>query len=204
MTAETGVSDLIVAMTGASGAAYGRRLLARLVDLTPLHLHLAVSGAALRVLHEEEGLDLAGKPPAEIVRALVGPDPTRATWHPVEDIGAPIASGSFSTRGMVVVPCSMGTLSAIAHGGSRNLIERAADVCLKERRRLILVPRECPLSLVHLENMTAATRAGAIVMPAAPGFYHRPRTVEDLLDFIVGRIFQHLDLPHTLIRRVGP
>ena len=190
--------NLIVAMTGASGAAYGRRLLARLAGYEALHLHLVVSAAALRVLQEEEGLRLSTSRPQE---ALAGAAAGRAVWHPVEDIGASIASGSFRTIGMVVVPCSMGTLSSIAHGASRNLVERAADVCLKERRKLILVPRETPLSLVHLENMTAAVRAGAVVMPASPGFYHRPRSVEDLLDFLVGRILDHLDLPHDLVQR---
>lgn len=194
---------VIVAMTGASGASYGRRLVARLAADASLHLHLVVSAAALRVLAEEDGLELDAGRPREALAALAGPAAGRATWHPVEDIGASIASGSFRTLGMAVVPCSMGTLSAIAHGASRNLVERAADVCLKERRRLILVTRETPLSLVHLENMTAATRAGAVVLPASPGFYHRPRTIEDLLDFVVGRVLDHLDLPHDLVRRPG-
>lgn len=196
------MANLIVAMTGASGAAYGRRLLSRIVSHTSLHLHLVISPAALRVLAEEEELVLDPARPAEVVRALVGADASRATWHPADDIGASIASGSFRTLGMVVAPCSMGTLSSIAHGSSRNLVERAADVCLKERRKLILIPRETPLSLVHIENMATATRAGAVIMPAAPGFYHRPKSVDDLLDFMVGRVFNHLDIPHDLARRV--
>jgi flavin prenyltransferase len=119
------------------------------------------------------------------------------------DRGAAPASGSALNAGMVVCPCSMGTLSAIAAGSSRSLVERAADVALKERRPLILVPRETPLSAIHLENMLRVTRAGAVVMPAAPGFYHRPRGIDDLVDFMVARIMDHLGVPHALVPRWG-
>ena len=118
--------------------------------------------------------------------------------HGFGDVGAPIASGSFPVRGMAIVPCSMGTLGRLATGASSNLIERAADVTLKERRRLVLVARETPLSLIHLRNMTAATEAGAVVLPAAPGFYHRPTRVEDLVDFVVARALDHLGVAHRM------
>jgi 4-hydroxy-3-polyprenylbenzoate decarboxylase len=119
------------------------------------------------------------------------------------DRGAAPASGSARSSGMVICPCSMGTLSAIAHGSSRSLVERAADVALKERRRLILVPRETPLSAVHLENMLRVTHAGAIVLPAAPGFYHRPTKIDHLVDFVVARVLDQLDVEHNLVARWG-
>src|SRR5207248_2576379 len=127
----------------------------------------------------------------------------RIRYHHHADFSAGIASGSFPTAGMVVAPCSMGTLASIAHGISMNLITRAADVHLKERRKLILVPRETPLSLVHIENMLAATRAGAVVLPAMPGWYHRPRSLDDLIDFVVARICDQLGVEPGRARRWG-
>jgi 4-hydroxy-3-polyprenylbenzoate decarboxylase len=123
------------------------------------------------------------------------------TVYDDNDRGAAPASGSARSSGMVICPCSMGTISAIAHGTSRSLVERAADVTLKERRRLIVVPRETPQSLIHLENLTQVTRAGATVIPAAPGFYHRPTSIAELVDFIVARVLDHLDVDHALGRR---
>jgi 4-hydroxy-3-polyprenylbenzoate decarboxylase len=158
-------------------------------------VRLIVSTYGVRLLAEETE-----------VRGLDGLRAATGDWSRVElydslDRGATPASGSAPSRGMVVCPCSMGTLASIAAGTSRNLVERAADVALKERRPLILVPRETPLSLIHLENMTRLTRAGATILPAAPGFYNRPRSIDDLVEFVVARILDHLDVPHELGRR---
>lgn len=181
-------------ITGASGAPYAVRLLRALNDSgTPVRL--MVSSYGLRLLQEESGIHGLDE-----LRASTG-DWSRVELYQSGDRGATPASGSARSRGMVVCPCSMGTLASIAAGSSRSLVERAADVALKERRPLILVPRETPLSLIHLENMVRLTRAGATIMPAAPGFYHAPRTVDDLVDFVVARILDHLDVPHDLGRR---
>ena len=152
------------------------------------------------MLREELGLevDLDAFDPA-----FAGHPPGRLVYHHHQDFSPGIASGSFPTGGMVVIPCSMSTLGSIAAGITTNLITRAADVHLKERRKLILVPRETPLSLIHLENMVRVTRAGAVVLPAMPGWYHRPRRLEDLVDFIVARICDQLGIPNALIPRWG-
>lgn len=173
---------LVLAVTGASGAPYAVRLL-EVLARGRLPVWLIVSGHGWRLLQQETGI---GGPDA--LRAATGGDWSRVTLMPDDDRGAAPASGSRLTAGMVVCPCSMGTVSAIAHGSSRSLIERAADVTLKEGRRLILVPRETPFSLVHLRNLTAAAEAGATILPAAPGFYHRPEQIAQLVDFIVQRI----------------
>ena len=179
---------IVLAITGASGAPYAVRLLEVLAGAR-VPVELIVSSHGWRLLQTESGIaDEAA------LRAATGGDWSSITLHPDGDRGAKPASGSHRTAGMVVCPCSMGTVSAIAQGSSRSLVERAADVTLKERRRLILVPRETPLSLVHLRNLTAVTEAGAVVIPAAPGFYHRPATIEQLVDFIVQRILDQLDL----------
>jgi flavin prenyltransferase len=181
-------------ITGASGAPYAVRLLRALCE-TGTPTRLIVSGYGWRLLAEESGID-----GLEALRAATG-DWSRVELYDALDRGATPASGSAPSRGMVVCPCSMGTLASIAAGTSRNLVERAADVALKERRPLVLVPRETPLSLVHLENMVRLTRAGATLLPAAPGFYHRPRTVDDLGDFVVARILDHLGVEHGIGRR---
>jgi 4-hydroxy-3-polyprenylbenzoate decarboxylase len=184
-------------MTGASGAPYAVRLL-EVLAIERLPVWLIVSGHGMRLLKEECRLaDMAA-----LARATGG-DWTSVREFQDADRGALPASGSQKTAGMVICPCSMGTVSAIAQGSSRSLIERAADVTLKERRKLILVPRETPLSLVHLQNLTRVTEAGAIVLPAAPGFYHRPTRVEELVDFIVQRILDHLDLDIEIAQRWG-
>jgi len=179
------------AITGASGAVYGVRLLRALNDLR-VPVRLIVSSTAWRLLAEE--LDITGE---EELRNATG-DWSRVIHHTDRDRGATPASGSAPSRGMVICPCSMGTMSAVAHGSSRSLIERAADVVLKERRRLVLVPRETPYSVVHLENMLAATRAGAVVLPASPGFYHRPESIDELVEFVVGRVLAHFGLESDL------
>jgi 4-hydroxy-3-polyprenylbenzoate decarboxylase len=190
---------IVLAITGASGAAYAVRLLEQLVAAERRVL-LVVSSHGLRLLRTETDVDSVGA-----LRDRVG---ARAfdryvSPHDDNDRGAAPASGSALTAGMVVCPCSMGTLSAISTGASRSLVERAADVTLKERRPLVLVTRETPLSEIHLENMLRVTRAGAVVMPAAPGFYHRPQSIGELVDFIVARVLDHLHVEHALGHRWG-
>lgn len=190
---------VVFAITGASGAPYAVRLLQALAQLQ-VPTWLIVSSHGWRLLRTESDIaDLAS------LRQHVGADAFDAcvTVFDDNDRGAAPASGSARTSGMVVCPCSMGTVSAIAHGTSRSLVERAADVSLKERRRLILVPRETPLSLIHLENLTAVTRAGATIIPAAPGFYHQPAGIADLVDFLVARVLDHLDVEHAVGKRWG-
>jgi 4-hydroxy-3-polyprenylbenzoate decarboxylase len=179
---------VVLAITGASGAPYAVRLL-EVLARNRVPVWLIVSSHGWRLLKEETGV---GDEAA--LRQATGGDWGTITVFTDDDRGGRPASGSARTAGMVICPCSMGTVSAVAHGSSRSLVERAADVTLKERRKLILVPRETPFSLVHLRNLTAATEAGATVIPAAPGFYHRPAAVSDLVDFIVQRILDHLDL----------
>jgi 4-hydroxy-3-polyprenylbenzoate decarboxylase len=190
---------VIMAVTGASGAPYAIRLLEQLVA-KKANVSLIVSAHGFRLLETETSVRSL-----EDLRVHVG---ARGFDRQVRvfddgDRGAEPASGSALSRGMVICPCSMGTLSAIAHGSSRSLVERAADVVLKERRKLVLVPRETPLSAVHLDNMLRVTHAGAVVLPAAPGFYHRPTTIDQLVDFVVARILDHLDVPHQLVKRWG-
>jgi flavin prenyltransferase len=191
--------DLIVAMTGASGAPYAVRLL-QVLSRFERPVHLTVSSSAVQVLREELGLEISLD---SFNPSFAGIAPGRLVYHHFQDFNAPIASGSFPTAGMIIVPCSMSTLAAIAAGTTSNLITRAADVHLKERRKLILVPRETPLSLIHLENMVKVTRAGAIVLPAMPGWYHRPRQIRDLIDFIVARICDQVGIPNALVPRWG-
>ncbi|MEI6813314.1 MAG: flavin prenyltransferase UbiX [bacterium] len=190
---------IVMALTGASGAPYGIRLLEQLV-LAERPVRLIVSGHGFRLLRTESDVqDVAG------LRAHIGEAAfdRYVTVYDDADRGAAPASGSSKTAGMVICPCSMGTLASIAAGTSRSLVERAADVTLKERRPLILVPRETPLSAIHLENMLRLTRAGAVVMPAAPGFYNRPTSIAQLVDFMVARVLDHLDVPQTLAPRWG-
>ncbi|HEU4762563.1 MAG TPA: flavin prenyltransferase UbiX [Gemmatimonadales bacterium] len=179
---------VVLAITGASGAPYAVRLL-EVLAREHVPVWLLVSSHGMRLLRDECGIGSI-----ENLQAASGGDWSTVTTFPDGDRGALPASGSQRTAGMVVCPCSMGTVSAIAHGSSRSLIERAADVTLKERRRLIVVPRETPFSLVHLRNLTLLAEAGATIIPAAPGFYHRPGQVSDLVDFIVQRVLDHLDL----------
>lgn len=188
-------SPVIVAITGASGAPYGVRLLEALA-MHHVPTWLMISSHGWRLLTEECGIKDDGG-----LKKATGGDWASVRVFDDKDRGAEPASGSVRTAGMVICPCSMGTVAAIAHGTSRSLIERAADVVLKERRTLILVPRETPLSLVHLRNLTLAAEAGALVLPAAPAFYHKPQKVRDLLDFVVQRVLDHLGLEIELVAR---
>jgi len=192
-----GVPPLVVGITGASGAPYAIRLLQALTA-AQRSVSLIVSKFGMRLLETEAGISSL-----DTLRLAVGKDAwdSCVTNYANDDRGAAPASGSALTSGMIVCPCSMGTLSAISVGASRSLIERAADVTLKERRKLILVPRETPLSAIHLANMLRLTRAGAVVMPASPGFYHRPQQVSDLVDFVVARMLDHLEVEQKLVKR---
>jgi len=180
---------LIVAITGASGASYGVRLLQVLSSMPEIETHLVVSEAGLLNLQQE--LDMSLKQ----LEALA------EVTHHIDNVGATIASGSFQSDGMVVAPCSMRTLAAVAHGLSDNLIARAADVMLKERRRLILMVRETPFNLAHLRNMTSVTEMGGIIYPPLPCFYHKPQTINDIIDQTVSRVIDLLGLPHMLAPR---
>jgi 4-hydroxy-3-polyprenylbenzoate decarboxylase len=186
---------LVLAITGASGAPYAVRLLETLATHR-VPTWLLVSTHGWRLLAEECGI----KDEATLRTATGGARDCVRVFNDT-DRGAEPASGSVKTLGMVVCPCSMGTMAAIAHGTSRSLIERAADVTLKEKRKLVLVPRESPLSLVHLRNMTLAAEAGAVVLPAAPGFYHTPKQISELVDFIVQRIVDQIGLDIQLTKR---
>lgn len=193
-----------VALTGASGAQYGLRLIDSLVEADH-QVWVMISKAAHLVIATETEDELPANP-ARLTEALSqrsGAAPGQLRCFGREDWMAPVASGSGAPSAMVVCPCSTGTLSAVATGASNNLIERAADVALKERRKLILVPREAPFSAIHLEHMLALTRMGAVILPAAPGFYHRPASVDDLIDFIVARILNQLGIAHRLMPRWG-
>jgi flavin prenyltransferase len=220
---------VVLAMTGASGSAYAVRL-AQVLLGAGVHLHLVISSAARQVLDRELQLQapasasrdrgqlqlqwlqflqtaLKTKPASEWgfrdIRALQQGSAAQLHIHETQDYSAGIASGSFRTRGMIICPCSIGTLSSLASGASSNLIQRAAEVHMKERRPLIVVPRETPLGLIALENMVRLTHAGATILPSMPGFYHQPGSIGDLVDFIVARICDHLQIDHTLMKRWG-
>jgi 4-hydroxy-3-polyprenylbenzoate decarboxylase len=210
---------LVLAITGASGAAYAVRLLQQL-GRAGVRVHVIISPSGATVLKEELGLDVErASDPVESMLRFAWPglesrwgapnDEDRIRYrslmhvHHYRDFMCPVASGSFLTRGMVVCPCSGSTLSGIVHAASNNLIQRAADVHLKEHRKLILVPRETPLSVFQLENMHRAAQAGAIVLPAMPGWYHGVHTLVDLVDFVVARILDHLGIEHSLMQRWG-
>lgn len=180
---------LVVAISGASGAVYGVRLLQALRDSVGIETHLVVSDAGWHNLQHELAMERSA---IETLAAQV---------HDVRDIGATLASGSFQCAGMVVAPCSMRTLAAVAHGLADNLITRAADVMLKERRHLVLMVRESPLSLIHLRNMVSVTEAGGIICPPLPAFYLRPQSVDDIVDQGVARVLDLLDIPHALTSR---
>ncbi len=194
---------IVLAITGASGVVYGQRLLELLIEHS-IPVQLSISESGQKVLHHELGIEL-NLNQFDLQQLLPGRRIENAdvSYHHYKDFMTPIASGSFRTTAMVVCPCSGSTLSGIATAASGNLIQRAADVHLKEKRPLILVPRETPLSLLQIQNMESVARAGATVLPAAPGFYHGCGSVENLIDFVVARILDHLHIDHELIRRWG-
>ena len=199
-----GPERVTLAMTGASGAQYGLRLLDCLVR-EEREVHFLISKAAQLVLATETDVTLPPKPQAmqQFLSEYTGASAGQIRVYDKEDWMAPAASGSGAPTAMVVVPCSTGTLSAIATGACNNLIERAADVAIKERRQLILVPREAPYHEVHLANMLLLTRMGATIIPASPGFYNRPQTVNEMVDFVVARILDHLGVDQALMPRWG-
>jgi len=192
----------IVAITGASGSTYGLHLISTLMKF-PVELFVMMSGSGRQVAVHET--DYTSGPIAEYLEHTGVSFHEQASLNEIDssDFFAPIASGSFQHQGMVIAPCSMSTLAAISSGITDNLIHRAADVCLKEKRPLILLPRETPLSLIHLKNMTRAARAGATIMPPSPGFYARPQTIDDLVNSIVSRVLDHLNLENDLASRWG-
>lgn len=180
---------IAVGVTGASGAIYGYTLIKTLHDLG-MEVHAVYTDMGIKVLEYECGYNL------EHIRKY-------AAVYDNADLFAPLASGSFRMNGMVIVPCSMHTLGALANASGRDLLTRAADVTLKEGRKLVVVPRETPVTSIHLENMLKLAQAGAVVMPAAPGFYHKPETIEDIVDFMAGKILDILDIEHNLFKRWG-
>jgi 4-hydroxy-3-polyprenylbenzoate decarboxylase len=186
------MKPILVAITGATGAIYGLRLLEVLAEKgVETHLLISPWGEKTIALETEVSLEEIRK------RAR--------KWYAVDNLSAPVSSGSFPLEGMVIIPCSMRTLAGIVHGVSENLILRAADVMLKERRKLILVPRESPLSLIHLRNLTAAAEAGAMILPPMPAFYHRPKSLQDLVDHLVGKVLDLLGVENNLFPRwMGP
>lgn len=190
----------VVGITGASGAVYGVRLCEALLE-REIAVHLVITDAGWRVLHEELGWEASHRQrtlDSKFERFALQP-----RYYPIGDIGASIASGSFRTAGMVILPCSMGTLSGIAHGASGNLLERAADVMLKEGRKLILAPRETPLHAIHLENMLKLARMGVSIVPAMPAFYHKPLSMDELVDFMVGKVMDNMGIDNELFQRWG-
>jgi 4-hydroxy-3-polyprenylbenzoate decarboxylase len=189
--------NVVVAITGASGMAYARRLLQVLCD-KGIQVHLSMSEAALIVIRQELGLELDIDDPD--IDALVGRTNCPVWYYKVNQLDAPLASGgSFPPGGMIIAPCSMNTLNAVAGGLAMNLIQRAASVALKEGRKLIVVPRETPLTSIHLENMLRLSRAGACVLPAMPGFYHYPEGIDDIVDFMVAKMLNSLGIEHNLL-----
>ena len=189
----------VVGMSGGSGVRYALRLV-ELLARSGAAVQLVVSEAGFRVLQHEQGVAV-DRPGFDVRELFAAELRERITVFDIAAVESTPASGSAAIDGVVVCPCSMGTLARIAHGFSTNLIERAADVAIKEARRLILVPRETPLSVVHLRNMLLAAEAGAVVLPAMPGFYHRPQSIDDLIDFVVARVLDRLGVEHAVVRR---
>ena len=190
------MKSFTIGITGASGSIFAQRLLIRLAENPGVRaLDLVISQAGARVVHEELGINVVGTD-RRVVKDLIGYDSEKVMVHPAGDIGASIASGSYRSDGMIIIPCSMGTLACLANGIMRDLVHRAADVCLKESRPLILVPRESPFNAIHLENMLKLSRIGVRIIPAMQAFYYHPRTIDDLIDHFTARLLDHLGVEH--------
>lgn len=194
----------IVGITGASGIRFAVRLI-QVLNQSGKRVHLVISEPARLTMKEELGITLPSHSAEDFSKVFKIENSNLLEIHPPKDFTAPIASGSYPVEGMVIIPCSMGTLGAIANGLSQNLIHRAADCVIKEGRRLVLVPRETPFSAIHLENMLKLARLGIRIVPPMPGFYSGEKTIEDMIDFIVGKVLDQMDVSHTLYPRwVGP
>jgi flavin prenyltransferase len=192
----------VVGITGASGSIYGIRLIEVLLSMG-YEVHLVVTEAGWRVIKEELGWETARRMDALEQRFASAVADLRLVYHPNADIGASIASGSYRVQGMVIMPCSMGTLASISHGISDDLMTRAADVMLKENRKLLIIPRETPLHAIHLENMLTLARQGVRIIPAMPAFYFKPQSMEEMIDFLVGKVLDNMTIDHDLYRRWG-
>lgn len=190
----------VLAITGASGAIYGLRLLQYLAEIKQ-PVDLLISNAAVQVMREENDITFGEDIRTGLIRFLELPESAAINLHPLKNYGASVASGSYRTLGMAVVPCSLGTLGAVANGLTENLIHRACAVCLKEKRKLLILVREMPFGHIQLKNMLALSEAGAIVAAAAPGFYHRPQTVSDQVDFVIGRVLDQFGFDNNLFKR---
>ena len=196
------IRHFVVAITGASGSVYGLKLVSELLRAGE-RVSLILTSAGLQVLHHETGLDWSADIKEQRHQVQEHFASIAVDCLAIDDFWAGAASGSATTDAMIVIPCSMGTVGRVAAGLSGNLLERAADVMLKERRPLILVPRETPFNTIHLENLLRLSRAGAVVLPAMPGFYHGPKKIDDLVDFVVGKVLDQLDVQHSLFARWG-
>lgn len=194
------MESIIVAITGASGVVYGQRLLQILCDKS-YFVHLCVSEAAIKVIENELNLSLNIKD--FDVKKFIDREKHGVTYYNISDIAAPISSGTFKAKAMIIAPCSMNTLCSVANGIASNLVQRTASVALKEGRKLILVPRETPLTSIHLEGMLKLTNARACILPAMPGYYHNPKTIDDQVDFIVGKILDQLDIEYSPYAKKG-
>jgi 4-hydroxy-3-polyprenylbenzoate decarboxylase len=198
MTSNAISKHWIVGITGASGVIYGVQLIQQLL-LQHRYVHIVITEAGWRVLHDELGWDVSHR--QQTLKHHFGVEENRYEYHHLQNIGASIASGSYLVEGMVILPCSMGTLSSIAHGSSSNLLERAADVILKEGRTLIIAPRETPLHAIHLENMLKLSKLGCRMIPAMPAFYHMPTSIQEMVDFMVGKVLDAMSIEHHLFKR---
>ena len=190
----------ILAITGASGVVYGQRL-ARFFEANKIPVYLIVSDHGKMVIGHELGISLAQAKTSDLAHKLLGKKSTYLTPLDMRDMMAPVASGSRRIKGMAIVPCSMSTVSAVAHGTAKTLLERAADVMLKERRKLVIVPRETPFSTLHLKNLLSLSEMGVQVIPAMPAFYTKPKNINDMVDFVVGRVLDALEIEHDLYKR---